>query len=524
MKSPRSLTSIAGIVAVATLISKIFGLVRSGVIAAAFGVEGAADAYNYAYVIPGFLLVLLGGINGPFHSAIVSILAKREKTQVAPLVETITTLVGGVLLLVTIALIIFASNCIDLVAPGLTPQVREIAIRQLQLMAPIAVFAGLIGIGFGTLNAAEQYWLPSISPLFSSLTVVAGLGILALYLGSKITLPEYALLGGLVLAGSTLVGAIIQWLVQIIAQRRALMGSLRLRFDWRLPGVTDIIKLMVPATLTSGISHINIYTDLFFASYIPQAAAALSYAGLLAQTPRGILTSMILVPLLPEFSRLAAPSNWQDLKIRIRQSLIFTALTMMPLSALMITLAVPIVRLVYERQAFDQQASELVASVLIAYGIGNFFAVTRDVLVRVAYALGDGQAPFRISAVNIVLNIILDYFLVKALGAPGLVLASCGVNISAICMLVFSLNRQINGLRWQSWCLPILSITGGSFVAGLACRGTLWFSQKVWGTEGFLLQLLELSVSGLVCLGVFAIVIMQLNLPEVDLLVARLRR
>ncbi|HEY9818349.1 MAG TPA: lipid II flippase MurJ, partial [Candidatus Obscuribacterales bacterium] len=113
-KPTRSFARIAGIVAAATLISKIFGLFRQQAIAAAFGVGAAVDAYNFAYVIPGFLLVLLGGINGPFHSAIVSVLAKRraEDEDIAPLVETITTLIGGVLLLVTIGLIIWAAPLI----------------------------------------------------------------------------------------------------------------------------------------------------------------------------------------------------------------------------------------------------------------------------------------------------------------------------------------------------------------------------------------------------------------------------
>ncbi|MCZ0900652.1 lipid II flippase MurJ, partial [Microcoleus sp. HI-ES] len=172
-KPSRSLAGIAGIVAVATLISKVFGLVRQIAIAAAFGVGVAVDAYNYAYVIPGFLFILLGGINGPFHSAIVSVLARRDKKEAAPLVETITTLVGGLLLLVTIALIIFADPLIDLVAPGLNRtaeglQIKAIAVQQFRIMAPMALLSGLIGIGFGTLNAADMYWLPSISPLFSS--------------------------------------------------------------------------------------------------------------------------------------------------------------------------------------------------------------------------------------------------------------------------------------------------------------------------------------------------------------------
>ena len=209
-KPSRSLAGIAGIVAVATLISKIVGLVRQQAIAAAFGVGAAAEAYSYAYNIPSFLLILLGGINGPFHSAIVSVLAKRPKEEAAPLVETVTTLVGGLLLLVTLALVVFAAPIIDLQAPGLNQQVRAIAIPQLQIMAPMALLAGLIGIGFGTLNAANQYWLPSVSPLFSSITVIIGLGILALQLGDQVTNPQYAILGGQVLAWGTLAGVILQ--------------------------------------------------------------------------------------------------------------------------------------------------------------------------------------------------------------------------------------------------------------------------------------------------------------------------
>ena len=77
----RSLGTIAAIVGVATLLSKVFGLVRQQAIAAAFGTGAAFDAFNYAYVVPGFLLILLGGINGPFHSAIVSVLSKERQTK-----------------------------------------------------------------------------------------------------------------------------------------------------------------------------------------------------------------------------------------------------------------------------------------------------------------------------------------------------------------------------------------------------------------------------------------------------------
>ncbi len=542
-KPSRTLASIAGIVAFATLISKVFGLVRTQAIAAAFGVGDAANAYNYAYVIPGFLFVLLGGINGPFHSAIVSVIAKRKQEEVAPLVETITTLVGGLLLLVTLALIIFADPLTSLVAPGLsmTPaeakihgisphqlqslvHTRVIAVRQLQIMAPMALLAGLIGIGFGTLNSASQYWLLSLSPLFSSVTVLGGLGILVLQLGGQMTKPQYAMLGGVFLAWGTLAGAVLQWLVQLAAQWRAGLGTIRLRFDFRSAGVREVLNIMGPATFSSGMMSINVYTDLFFASYIPGAAATFSYAGLLVQTPLGIVSNVILLPLLPMLSRLADPINWVELKVRIRQGLIFTALTMMPLGALMVALASPIVRIIYQRYAFDQAASQLVTPTLMAYGVGMFAYLGRDVLVRVFYALGDGTTPFRISVANIFLNAVLDYVLVKPFSTPGLVLATVGVNIISMVMLVWLLDRKLNGLPWREWAWPLMGLAIGSFVAGVASWSTFWGCQQIWGTRALLVQLVQLSLSGLIGLSMFALIATRLNLPEVDIFVSRLRQ
>ncbi|HEY9644866.1 MAG TPA: murein biosynthesis integral membrane protein MurJ [Chroococcidiopsis sp.] len=545
-KSSRSLAGIAGIVAIATLISKFVGLFRQQAIAAAFGVGPAFGAYNFAYVIPGFLLILLGGINGPFHSAIVSVLAKRKQEEVAPIVETITTLIAGILLVVMVGLIVFAEPLMHLTAPGLfiTPeqaqirgiepevyqvllQTRAIAIQQFRIMAPMAVLAGLIGIGFGTLNAADHYWLPSISPLFSSLAVLAGLGGLVFYLGDKIILPDYAMLGGAVLAWSTLAGAILQWLAQLPTQWRAGLGGFRLRFDFRKPEVQEVMKIMGPATFSSGMMQINVWTDLFFASFIPNAAAAVSamgYAGLLIQTPLGVLSNVILVPLLPVFSRLAAPENWPELKGRIRQGLFVTALTMLPISALMIALALPLSRVVYERYAFRVEDSYLTASVLMAYAVGMFFYLGRDVLVRVFYALEDGDTPFRISIVNIFLNALLDFFLVGPFGAEGLVLATVSVNLISMVTLLVILDRKIGGLPWRQWGLPIAGMAVASAIAGAASWGTLKGCEQLWGAEGLLLLLVQLCIAGAAGLGVFVVLVLQLRLPEVKLISDRIRR
>ncbi|MEL6470828.1 MAG: murein biosynthesis integral membrane protein MurJ [Cyanobacteria bacterium J06623_4] len=524
----RSLAGIAGIVAVATLLSKVFGLLRETAIAAAFGTGPVTDAYSISYVIPGFLLILLGGINGPFHSAIVSVVAKRKKEDIAPLVETVTTLVGIALAMASVVLIVFADPIIGFLGQGFSAtevglESRAIAVAQLRIMAPITLFAGFIGIGFGTLNAADQYWLPSISPLLSSSAVMVCLGILWLFLGADISDPRNLMLGGMVLAVGSLVGAVLQWLIQVPALWKSGLGRPRLGFRIADPGVRDVLKVLGPATFSSGTMQINVYTDLYFAAFVPGTLAALNFANLLVQAPLGIVSNIILVPFLPIFSRLAAPTQWPALKQRIRQSLVLVALTMLPLSALIVTLAKPIVTVVYERGAFDDDAVQLVTAMLIAYGSGMFVYLARDVMVRVFYALGDGQTPFNISLANIVTNAVLDYVFFNWIGPPGLVVATIGVNIVSLLAMTILLARKIDGLPVGEWAKTIVMLVAASVVSGVFCWLTQGGLASIIGSEGFLPNLVQMCVAGAVGLASFGLLTVILKVPEADILAQRIR-
>ncbi|CAK6698436.1 murein biosynthesis integral membrane protein MurJ [Synechococcus sp. CBW1107] len=509
----RSLRRIALIVAVATALSKLAGLVRQQAIAAAFGVGAAYDAYNYAYVLPGFLLILLGGINGPFHSAMVSALARRPRREGAYVLAAINTLVGAGLIAVTLLLFVAADPLIDLVGPGLDAERHAIAVLQLRWMAPMALFAGLIGLGFGALNAADEFWLPSVSPLLSSVAVIAGIGILWLHLGSAIALPQYAVLGGAVLAGTTLLGAVFQWLIQLPALARQGLHKFQLVWDWKHPGVQEVLRVMGPATLSSGMLQINVFTDLFFASGIVGAAAGLGYANLLVQTPLGLLSNALLVPLLPVYARLTAPQDRPELIARIRQGLMLSNASMLPLGALMVALAGPIVALIYERGAFNASAAALVGGLLMAYGVGMPAYLGRDVLVRVFYALGDGTTPFRFSMAGIGLNALFDWLLVGGptpwglqlpafnFGAPGLVLATVAVNVITCLGLLLALQHRLGGLPLAVWGRDSLLL----LLAALAAGGVSFALAEwiAWPTHliGLLLQCGICAAAGLLLYG-----------------------
>ena len=153
-----------------------------------------------------------------------------------------------------------------------------------------------------------------------------------------------------------------------------------------------------------------------------------------------------------------------------------------------------------------------------------FFYLGRDVLVRVFYALEDADTPFRISVMNIVLNAFLDWFLIQPFGAPGLVLATTGVNIVSMVLLLWKLNQKLNGLPMHQWLLPFGGLVGASVCTGFASWGTSQGLQEILGSEGLLIQLLDLSISGLVGLCLFGFLAIKMELPEMDIFVSRLRQ
>ncbi|KGG16668.1 MULTISPECIES: murein biosynthesis integral membrane protein MurJ [unclassified Prochlorococcus] len=474
----RSLKSISALISLGTLLSKAGGMVRQIVIAGVFGISSAYDAYNYAYILPGFFLVLIGGINGPLHNAIVSVLSRKSPKEGRYILSSINTSISFVLIICTIVLVLGADQIISIVGPGLDIKTHAIAVEQLKIMSPITLLAGLIGIGFGALNARDKFLIPSISPIISSLVLIIAVSAFGQYQNKDIQSIDFALKGGIVLAIASLIGAIIQWIIQIPFLRREGLLQFKLVFDWKSSGVKEVWKIIVPATLSSGMLQINVITDLFFASSIVGAASGLSYANFLIQAPLGLISNALLLPLLPTFSKLKDKEEQIDLIKRVRQGFIFSSASMICLGAIFIALSVSITKIIFGRGVFDGNAINLVSGLLICYGIGMPAYLIRDLLVRIFYSLGDGHTPFKISVIGIGLNIFLDWFFIGAplpwtneltinFGAKGLILATVGVNIFTCLVLLLKLKLKIKNLLLKKLAIDFLKLLFCGLISGL---------------------------------------------------------
>ncbi|XP_042001463.1 probable lipid II flippase MurJ isoform X3 [Salvia splendens] len=423
--------SAATLVGVATLVSKILGLLREVIMASVFGVGPVATAFKYAWVLPGFSSSLLGGVNGPIHIIMSTTLSKLPEERGKKLFQHLTTimfLVGGA---VGAFVYIFPDFVVQIYAPGLWVLaegqiIREIAIKQLKMMTPCIVLAGPVGLGFGYMSAQGNDVLPCISPALSSSLVIASCLVCAL----TSRLNGYSA-GASLLSYAVSIGLFLQWIIQVIVLRRRWsdITPYALITIFKSVDVYQFFSLLLPATVSSGLAQIASFTDLFFASLIPGAAAGLSYAYLLVIAPLGALSSIIVLPLVPKFSKLVK-------------------VLLLPIFSVMRSLVEPIIHILFERCAFDSSASALVSTLFLAYSLGTPLFIAKDLLVAVFYALGDGKRPFLVSAGAVALNAVLDWLSVSRfnLGAKGLALSTSFTAALSVLILFHLLKGKLSGL------------------------------------------------------------------------------
>ena len=223
----RKLFKIAGFVGIITIISKVFGLVRDLVIAKVFGTTITADAYNFAYLLTGNALVLLGGLGGPFHSATISTLTKLKDNakESGSFLIKICLSTFLVLLFITFLVVYFRDSIIHFIIPGndLNPAYREklwsLTSMQLKIMSPLIVISGLLGILCGVANVYRGYFWPSFSPVLPSIAII----FFVFAYGDPLV--------GVALGIGTLIGSVLQLVVQLPDLIKAGLYE-NLKFDW----------------------------------------------------------------------------------------------------------------------------------------------------------------------------------------------------------------------------------------------------------------------------------------------------
>jgi len=493
MTGKKKIAAATMVMASATSLSRIAGLVRDVVVARLFGAGMMTDAFFMAFTIPNLLRRFFG--EGSLTAAFVPIFSEvfhqRGEKEAQQLANRCVTLLLLIMLVVVSLGVLFSPWIVQGIGYGFGQVAGKLQLtNQLnRIMFPYIGLVSMLALLTGILNVRGHFFVPSLSPLFLNLAMILS----ALTLGHLFEQPIYALAIGVLLGG------VVQLLMQFPVLCRYRI-RLRLDFNFREdPYLRKIMTLMLPGIVGVAIYQINIIVTRLLASFLPEGSVSYLYYGQrLFEFPQGIFIVALAQAALPMMSRQVA----EDDQAGLQQSLTFamTLITLFTLPAIvgLIICAKPIYSLFFLGGEFDLKALENTALALICYAPGLIFVGYSRIAAQTFYALKDTRTPVHVSFWTLLVNLVLGLVLMQFYGFVGLAIALTIASMFNALMLLVLLQRRVGTFFQKALYVPIVKVIPACLLMALAVSFLL--NTVDWLQDGLLLNK-SLVLSAAVVLG-----------------------
>jgi putative peptidoglycan lipid II flippase len=466
---PVSLFKAASTVSLLTLASRVTGLARDLLMAAAFGATAMTDAFNVAFRIPNLFRRLFA--EGAFSQAFVPALAhSREQDGEAAtrsLIDSVATILAWVLLLTCALGVVGAPVLVWLLASGFQqdPRSFEAAVLMTRWMFPYIGFMSLVALAAGILNTWKHFAVPAATPVLLNLCMILAAWLGAPWFASLGIEPIYAMAAGV------MAGGVLQLAVQLAALRRLgwlpriALGWAGIRAAWADPGMRGVLRTMAPALLGVGVAQISLLINTQIASWLqPGSVTWLGYADRLMEFPTALLGVALGVVLMPQLASARAGNDPERYSAMLDWGLRLVVLLAVPSAAALLLFGQPLVATLFHYGAFKDSDVRQVALALGGYGVGLLGLVAIKVLAPGFYATRDMRTPVRIAIVVLVITQLLNVLLVYGmrLAHTGLALSiGLGALVNAGWLLVGLIRRGIFQPR-PGWGMFVLQVVAGT--------------------------------------------------------------
>ena len=455
-----------------TFLSRITGLVLNIIIAGTFGAGMAADAYNAAWRIPNFFRRLFA--EGAFSQAFVPVFAeyraKRGPVETHLLANHVASILAMILFIVTLIGVLAAPLLVYAMASGFAANAEKFAltVQMTRITFPYLFFISLVALSAGILNTFSSFKTPAFTPVLLNICMIGAALLLTPYVNPPIT----------VLAWGALLGGLVQLGFQVPALRR--IGMLP-TFSWRWsqlreakkdPGVSRILKLMLPATLGVSVAQISLLINTQIASNLGDGAVSwITYADRLMEFPSALLGVALGIVLLPSLVKQHSVKDPTEFSRLMDWGLRLTLLLTLPAALGLGLLAGPMISTIFQRGMFTADDVMMTRSALIAYSFGLTGIILIKVLAPGFYARQNIKTPVKIAIFTLIVTQLFNLAFVPYFKHAGLTL-STGLGACVNAGLLYYFIRK-HGLykpqpEWLTFSLKMI-------VALYAMGGVLWW-------------------------------------------------
>jgi putative peptidoglycan lipid II flippase len=513
------------VMTVGTTLSRFTGFLRIATQTAVLGVtlSAIADTYQTANTTPNILYELaLGGILTsvfvPLFVGWMQLHGRDESWRVADRVLTLTAVGLSALALLGA---IFAPWIIRLYNSAVTAPDRQQQIELgtffLRWFMPQIVFYGIGAVAGGLLNANRRFAPPMFTPILNNLVVIATFGLYSWMLhGASPSVEHITTAQKLVLALGTTLG--------VVAMTVALWPSLRrlgyrwhLRFDWGHPALRRLGRLAGWVFVYVVANQVAYFIIIILCRHVEQGGiTAYAAAFIVFSLPHAIFGVSIFTALLPGMSAQWAEGRPEGVRRLFSRGIRDTWVIILPSSAGLIALALPLCGLVFEHFHAGAADATLIAHTLQAFAVGLPFFSTFQLLTRTFYSMQDTRTPAVANVAAAVVNIAADLLFAIALGwgIPGMALGYSVSYLFGTVVLLAILHGRLRGLDGGR----VLRTIGKAFVAAAISGGLAYGAvQLVDGTvAGTLGELVTVAAGVAVGLLAFVITALIVRIEEVE--------
>lgn len=500
-----------------TMLSRVFGFLRDILIANFLGAGAVADAFVVAFRFPNLFRRLFA--EGAFAAAFVPLFSRtlegEGRNPAREFAEHAFTVLAIILLVFVICIELTMPWLMPYLAPGFdaVPGKMEMATEFSRIAFPYLLFISLVALQSGVLNALGKFSAAAAAPVLLNLALIAAI----LGFGGSDEETGRALVWGVFAAG------IVQFLWLTWHCHRA---GFHLRF--KRPKLTDKVRTLgrrtLPVVFGASLYQINLLIGTILATTISDGAVSyLYYADRITQLPLGVVGIAVGTALLPMISRQLEKGDIADANNAQNRGAEFALLLTLPAAVALVAIPGPIVAALFERGAFDAEATNATAFALAAYALGLPAYVGIRVFTPGFFAREDTKTPVIIAAVAMAVNIALNLILMREFAHVGIAMASsisAWLNILGLVVVLivrghYSIDRRL------------LTRAIGIAIASAIMGAGLWFGAAwatPWLAQGTLIEASALAVliaGGMVTYFVTARVLGVFSITEIKATIRR---
>lgn len=491
----------ASILFIATIISKVVGFLRDLVIGYVYGIGVISDSYLMALniITVAFISLLCVAIQSTYMPVYTDIEAKDGKLKALKFTSNIINIIFIISLIVVVLGWFFTEPLVKLFATGFEGERLKLT---MQLTRIILFSVGLVCITYilkAYLEIHDYFLVTGLMPLPYNISIIIAV-LLSKTFGVEI------LAYGTVFAFFAQMAFLIPFCYK---------KGFRYKFNINLldKNVKQMALAIIPVLIGASAYQINSLVDKNLSSFLDTGSlSALNYAYKLNIFVIGVFVASITTVMYPLFSKLGSNRNLKQLKITLCKSVNSVILITMPISVGAFILSKPIVRILFEKGAFDVNATIITAKVLSCYAIGMVASGMRDILVRIFYSLQDTKIPMKNSILCVICNILFNLILIQTMKVSGLALGSSFAAIVAVCFLMIQLRKKIGKFNAMSILITLLKTFTASCVMAFIVL-------KLFAKISLISEFLALAVSVSIGAIVYSIIVLILKVDSTDYII-----